>query len=28
MGVDHPAYTFALAPVPEPVRQALLVDLV
>jgi hypothetical protein len=28
MGTDHPAYTFTLAPVPEPVRQALLADLV
>ena len=28
MGVDHPAYAFTLAPVPEPVRQALLADLV
>jgi hypothetical protein len=27
IGVDHPAYTFALAPVPEATRQALLADL-
>jgi hypothetical protein len=28
VGVDHPAYTFALAPVPDATRQALLADLV
>ncbi len=27
IGTDHPAYTFALSPVPEPVRRALLADL-
>ena len=27
IGADHPAYTCTLAPVPEPVRQALLADL-
>ena len=27
IGVDHPAYTFTLAPVPEPTRQALLAEL-
>jgi hypothetical protein len=27
IGADHPAYTYTLAPVPEPVRQALLADL-
>jgi hypothetical protein len=27
VGVDHPAYTFTLAPVPEATRQALLADL-